>query len=689
MVNRICWVVLALFVSGVTIAGSVATARPARARAAGSDPAADCQPFSGRPCLLPFPNNLFTRPDPTSQTGLRVNLPTGAMPINSSGQSVSVAPYDRADGFSPGSAAIVHVTGLDNAAAFARTGAAGVLDMAKSLGRNQPIVIVDEQTGRRQLIWSELDANATTPDTTDLLIHGAKAFLDGHTYVVALRNLRTATGQLISAPKWFERLRDNRRLPSGEASQRARYARIFAALVRAGVRRSNLYEAWDFSVGSRQNQTSRLLSIRNGAFAGLGDRNLTDGKVTGRAPSYTITSTKTLSPQLRAVVGTFDVPCYLVHCGTTATSGFHYSSSKPDALPTQIRGNVAVAPFECIIPSSAGNPSPARASLYGHGLFGDYAEVEDPWVEALATQHNMVFCGTDWWGLTDQDEPFAANVVGNLNLFGVIVDRLQQAVLNTLFLGRLMIDEHGFAANPDFQAGGRSVLDTSHVYYNGNSQGGIMGGVTLAVSPDVRRAVLGVTGMDYGNLLLARSTDFTSFSQFLGIYYRDPSMYPVILDLLDQLWDRADPDGYARYMTSHPLPDTPTHQVLMQIAYGDFQVSMYAGAAEARTAGVSVYQPALDPDRSRDRNLFYGIPTIRHYPFRGSAIEIWDSGPGRVQPPPVGNIPPTAGPTNIDPHQNPRNTPADQQQISDFLEPNGAVTDVCGGSPCHSSVFTP
>ena len=689
MVNRICWVVLAVFASGLTIAGSVATATPARARAAGSDPAADCQPFSGRPCLLPFPNNLFTRHDPTSQTGLRVALPAGAMPVSSSGQRVSVAPYDRADGFSPGSAAIVHVPGLDNAAAFARTGAAGVLDMGTSLRRNQPIVIVDEQTGRRQLIWSELDANATTPDTTNLLIHGAKAFVNGHTYVVALRNLRTATGRLIPAPKWFERLRDNRRLPAIESSQRARYASIFAALARAGVRRSNLYEAWDFTVASRQNVTGRLLSIRDSAFAGLGDRKLADGKVAGRAPSYTITSTKTLSPQLRAVVGTFEVPCYLIQCGTTATTGFHYSSSKPDALPTQRRGNVAVAPFECIIPSTAGNPSPARISLYGHGLFGDYTEVEDPWVEALATQHNIVFCGTDWWGLTDADESFAATVVSNLNLFGVIVDRLQQAVLNTLFLGRLMDSPHGFATNPDFQAGGRSVLDTSHLYYNGNSQGGIMGGVTLAVSPDVRRAVLGVTGMDYGNLLLARSTDFTSFSQFLGLYYRDPSMYPVILDLFDQLWDRADPDGYAPYMTSHPLPDTPTHQVLMQIAYGDFQVSMYAGAAEARTIGASAYEPALDPDRSRDRNLFYGIPAIGHYPFHGSAIEIWDSGPGRVQEPPVGNIPQTAGATNIDPHQDPRNTPAAQQQISDFLEPDGAVTDVCGGAPCHSSDFTP
>ena len=690
MVKRTSWGLLAGLVSGLMVAGSVAAARPVPARSAGGDPpAADCQPFGGRPCLLPFPNNLFTRRDRSSATGLRVSLPQGAMPVNTSGQRVSVAPYDRADGFSPGSAAIVHVPGLDNANAFARTGAAGLLDMAKSRGKNQPIVIIDEHTGRRQLIWSELDANAKTPQTTDLLIHGGVDFANGHTYVVALRNLRNAAGHVISAPSWFERLRDNRPLPRAERSQTLRYTRIFAALARAGVRRSNLYEAWDFTVASRENVTGRLLSIRNSAFAQLGDSDLADGKVAGHAPSYTITSTKTLSPQLSAVVGTFDVPCYLTQCGTTATTGFHYSSHKPDAVPTQSPGNVAVAPFECIIPISAGNPTPARISLYGHGLFGDYTEVEDAPVEALATQDNIVFCGTDWWGLTEDDEPFAAQVVTNLNLFGAIVDRLQQAVLNTLFLGRLMTNPAGLAANPAFQAAGHPAIDATHLYYDGNSQGGIMGGVTLATSPDVRRAVLGVTGMDYGNLLLARSTDFSTFSEFLHFTYPDQSMYPVTLDLIDQLWDRADPDGYAPYMTTHPLPDTPSHQALMQIAYGDFQVSMYAGAAEARTVGASAYEPALDSDRSRDRNLFYGIPSIRHYPFSGSAIEIWDSGPGRVQPPPVGNVPPTAGADNIDPHPDPRSSPAAQQQISAFLEPNGAVTDVCGGAPCHSSVFTP
>jgi hypothetical protein len=120
-------------------------------------------------------------------------------------------------------------------------------------------------------------------------------------------------------------------------------------------------------------------------------------------------------------------------------------------------------------------------------------------------------------------------------------------------------------------------------------------------------------------------------------------------------------------------------------------VSMYSAAVEARTVGASAYQPALDlnTDRGRDRNLFYALPTIKSFPFNGSAIEIWDSGPGHTQPPPLTNTAPADTTANQDPHEDPRNTPAAQQQISDFLQPTGAITNVCGGTPCHSSDYTP
>ncbi len=671
----------------VMLVGLAAAVLAPVASAAGR-PAGDCQPYAKAPCLLPFPSNLFTKPDRASSTGLRVQLPASAMPVNTGGQRLSVTPFDRNDGFSPGSALIVHVPGLDNAKAFDRTRSVGLRDMSAAFARQAPIVVIDERTGKRQLIYTQLDANATRPADINLMILPGVEFTEGHTYAVAMRNLRNSRGQVIKAPGWFEKLRDDKALPAVERSQKARYDKIFAALKRARIERGNLYEAWDFTVASEKNLTSRLLSIRNNAFAQLGDTDLADGKVQGRAPSYTVTANTSLTSNLRVVQGTFQVPCYLQTCGAGATTGFHYSSGKPDALPTQLPGNEATAPFECIVPSSASPLTPARISLYGHGLLGSDAEVTEPWVQALATTYNMVFCATDWWGLAQGDTPFDAGAVQNLNRFPIVIDRLQQGVLNTLFLGRLMDNPAGLAANPAFRSGGAPAIDTANLFYDGNSQGGIEGGLTTAVSPDFRRAVLGVTGIDYGNLLIQRSTDFAPFATILTRSYPDMSMYVATLDLLDQLWVRGDPEGYAPQMTNHPLPDTPSHTVLMQIAYGDFQVSMYAGAAEARTIGARVYQPALDGDRSVDRNLFYGIPAIPRFPYSGSAIEIWDSGPGRVSAPPLGNVAPVASSKNIDPHENPRNTPAAQQQISAFLEPNGSMVNVCGGKPCHSSVFT-
>jgi hypothetical protein len=655
-------------------------------------PAADCQPYERGPCLFPFPDNRFTRPDATSATGVRVSLPAGAMPVNRSGERMSVGEYDRGDGFSPGSTMIVHVPGLDNARAFAATAPAGLLDVSASYSPKQPVVIVDEQTARRQLLFSELDARATSRQTTDLLIHPAGNLLEGHTYVVALRDLRDSRGRPLAAPEWFERLRDGRRLPAAERVQRARYARILAVLRRAGVTARGLYEAWDFTVASTAGLTSRLLAIRNAAFAQLGDFDLGDGRAQGGPPSFTITSSDAIGAQMRRVQGTFTVPCYLTSCGPTASGGFHYESPLPDATPAQLPGNVASAEFDCIVPASATPGRPARIALYGHGFLSSHAEVEAAWVQDLASEYNIAFCATDWWGLAGPDLPNLVDALRDVDLLPGIADRVQQGVLNALYLGRLMLSPHGLGSDPAFQLGGRPVIDTSQVYYDGNSVGGMLGGVLAAVSPDVRRAVLGVTGIDLFTVMVPRGINFSDFGEFALRNYRDRSLRPLVLDLLQQIFDRADPGAYAQQMTVDPLPGTPPHTVLMQIAYGDFQVSMYAAAAEARAVGASAHEPALDEtaDRARDAHPLDGVPAIGSNPFAGSAIVMWDSGPGHTHPPPLADVPPIAGdPASQDPHEDPRYTPTAQLQISDFLAPAGSVVDVCGGLPCHTSTYMP
>ena len=126
--------------------------------------------------------------------------------------------------------------------------------------------------------------------------------------------------------------------------------------------------------------------------------------------------------------------------------------------------------------------------------------------------------------------------------------------------------------------------------------------------------------------------------------------------------------------------------LLLHPAVGDFQVTAFQAEVEARTIGASARRPAADPGRLPEKTQLWGIPAIKSFPFSGSAIVFWDSGPGHNGVAPLGNVAPSVG---EDPHENPRSTPAARQQKSDFLMPGGTVTEVCGTTPCHSAAFAP
>jgi hypothetical protein len=148
--------------------------------------------------------------------------------------------------------------------------------------------------------------------------------------------------------------------------------------------------------------------------------------------------------------------------------------------------------------------------------------------------------------------------------------------------------------------------------------------------------------------------------------------------VIQLLWDRGEADGYAQHITSDALPNTPTHNVLMHVAFGDHQVSDTTAEVEARTIGARGYRPVLDAGRSPWPRLQL-IPSIGAFPFGGSAIVIWDSG---TPAPPITNTPNRGG---DDPHSHPRSTAAARVQKSEFLKIDGRVVDVCGGAPCHST----
>ncbi|MFL6021369.1 MAG: hypothetical protein ACJ74A_09520 [Gaiellaceae bacterium] len=623
--------------------------------------ATSCNGTPKRGCLLPFPSNVaHTKKDKTSGTGRRVALTRAELPRNAKGVPVDPTEFNRNDGFSPGQTIIVHVPSLKTQANLKQSKIVPSTDLARYRDRKQPLLLLDERTGTRSVVWGELDANATKNASRNLIIHPAKNLVPGRTYVVVLRGLKD------KAPKgmWKSTTKAIRR-----------------ALKRAHVKRNSVYVTFDFTVASDKSLTSRLLAMRNDAFKQLGDTDLADGKIQGTAPKYTITEVKDFTPDqnsklLRTVKGTFEVPCYMNQPGCPPGARLHYASSAKDALPTQMPGNVQTAKFQCNIPRAALG-APSRIGVYGHGLLGDETQVDEDNIQDMSAEHDFTFCGTQWSGMAREDVPNAVQILGDFSKFPSLADRLQQGIVNTLYLGRLLRHPQGFAANPAFAG----LLDISEEYFDSNSQGAILGGVTTAVAPDWSRAVLGVATMNYG-VLLPRSTDYATYEAVFAPAYPDPGVRITILALAQMLWDRGETNAWTQHMTTVPPVNTIPHQVLLHVAVGDHQVANVMSDVEARSIGAST---AELPARSNDKTPLFGIPRISTYPFKGSAaIVYWDGG-NQTPLPPVTNVPASGG---ADPHSFPRKTPAARQQKSDWLSSNGSLTDVCGGLPCRTFNFS-
>ena len=713
-----------------------------------------CDPIDRAQCMLPYPNDWFTKADPTSHTGRRLDLNVLAMPRNVEGKPIEPQEWNRSDGFSAGAQILTVVPGMTKNSDLVPSGLPPVTDLAMNSKPNLGVILLDATTGRQWPVWVEVDqytqeagpfpAGTVGQVQQDLMIHPATNLIDGHRYIVALRHLVTDDGSIATALPAFAAYRDGSATAGDPRT--AHYKGIFADLAEAGWNQKSLYLAWDFTTASAHNVTGRLLAIRDDAFGQLGEApaDMANGVITpgSAAPAFTVDSMTNFTPDQNALVarritGTFTVPCYIsptcspppkcsaltgptpigaVFDDCPTPGQFAMDPTNPDAVPSQVAGQTYQANFICNVGRAAfENHQLLRPVEYGHGLFGGAGEVNSSPQQQMAGQFGMMYCATDWFGFATADVPNAIAAIEDLSRFPWLTDRTQQGELNFLYLQRLMVHPQGFSSDPAFQfADGTSFIDTTGAYYDGNSQGGIYGGTVCAISIDVKRCVLGVPGMDY-SVLLPRSSDYVAttalssfdpsacdpsdptscvgYSNILDTAYPDQSQRMLILDLIQTLWDRADPNGYATHMTAAAagglLPNTPDHHVLLQVAWGDHQVANITAETEARTIGAGAVEPGLlssrlsgtqDPGGAyvyEASSLLWGLPAITSFPYDGSAIVLFDSGPPGASPygtdpPPPSDVPNRTG---NDPHESPRRTCAGQVMKSAFLTVGGMVIE--------------
>lgn len=707
-----------------------------------------CDFLDSTVCLQPFPNDYYTKADQSTPTGRRLDIHPEASPTNRDGKHVEVTDINRADGFSPGNAIVLKVPGLDTPAAFQNTGLVPIDNLRAYEDPSQAVVVINARTGERQPIWAELDSNPTTvdpipggdigginanPDATaevNLIVRPAENFDYGERYIVAFRNLKDAAGKAIESPIGFRAYRD--KLPTKQdavENRRGHMEQVIGDVVsKAGVERSSLYMAWDFTVASQQSVTSRALQIRDDAFKRLGDNDLSDRKIQGASPQVVIDAVCNAGDSascgtggnglgvpggsmLRYVEGHLkDVPCYLNQDGCLSGSTFKFKSDGSVDFDPSYKMNV---PFRCIVPTSvqpggAGTAvTPGQTGIYGHGLLGDYKQATSVGPQLVSSGSGGIWCGANWDGFSSSDlVPTILPSLGDMSNFNKAADRMQQGFVNFMLLQRAMVHPDGFSALPAFQLdddGNPStdpvpVIDTGDFpdtrgQYMGISQGGIMGGALMALSPDSDYGVLGVPGMNYSTLL-QRSVDSDRYFKWadIGLYanYTNLAEHPILLGLVQLLWDRGEANGYAKAMTSDPLPNTPQHDVLLRVAFGDHQVANVTAEVEARSIGASIYAPALNPGRHWEQNPFMGLNQQNAFPFSGGSMLVYyDSGPESymgtedqgIATPPDQNVPPRKEwGFGGDPHEHPRRS-------ADGVD--HAITFLRDGSVRSCAVITP
>ena len=124
------------------------------------------------------------------------------------------------------------------------------------------------------------------------------------------------------------------------------------------------------------------------------------------------------------------------------------------------------------------------------------------------------------------------------------------------------------------------------MFYSGGSQGGIFGGAIMAIAEDFERGFLAVPAANYSTLL-HRSIDFNPFFAILTATYPDKLDQQLCFPLMQQLWDRAEPQGYLPHILPGDLSDPPRpHKILIHMATYDSEVSNVATEIMVRSLGI-------------------------------------------------------------------------------------------------------
>ncbi|MBA3392563.1 MAG: hypothetical protein H0T89_07965 [Deltaproteobacteria bacterium] len=612
----------------------------------GSATAAECNPFGTSGCVLPWPSSVYEREDTTSPTGVRLDLPLGALPVNFDGIEIDPAWMNKRTGFSPMSQILLTFPdGVDN------SNLAFYDDIGASLTDASPTVIVNMTTGERVAHFAEVDVNEIDkPEEQVLYLRPAVRLEGGTRYAVGIRkSLHGKTGAELPSTPAFRAIRDGD--SSGHAridAVRGRFPEVFAALATAGVPQDDLVVAFNFMTSDDASLIADPLAARDAAMAVVGNAD---------SVTYAITSDM-VNPEAgiaRVVRLTYQTPQI---ADLTGVAGFHRDA----AGKVTVMGSTT-ASASIVIPSCATPSNKAGVVIYGHGFFGGLDEPTGAYARHFAKTTCSVVVGGVWRGMSADDVADALLALNDLNKMPGFGERIWQGMVDFMTLTKLATGKLAREVLVDDPTTPEPIVDPARLLYYGISQGHILGSTLFAYDPTMRRAVLGVGGANWA-LIFERSNNWAAYSLPLKGAYGGVMGSVILQQVVEMGLELLDGATAIPHLRAGGLPGTPPKQILQQMSMGDCAVPNLASEYQARSLGLPLLGPTVKTP--------YGF-TPTEGPL-ASGFVIMNESPALL--PPVSN---EVFNYDNEAHENLRARAATIQQIARFAE-TGEIVNFCTGA---------
>ena len=616
-------------------------------------PRGDCNPIDDGGCMFPFPSSFYLKEDAATGSGYRVNFGPTSLPADRFGLQMRPDAWNRRDGYSTLAPLYALLSGAD----VNSPGSLSFANLADYENADVTTVLLDAETGERVPHYIEREAFTDEASRAALVLHPAVPLKHATRYVVGIRKLLGDDGSPVSAPGGFATLRDYSTTEDADLErQRNHYEDvIFPALDAAGFDRAELQLAWDFVTVSAESSRATVQSVRDAGIAAVPE----DG------PPYTITETVENNCGAgekvgRHITGELTVPLYLTDAAPSSMLN-RDDPADPDSAVSQ--NGTAQVSFTIIVPCSvltAGAPAPLLQ--VGHGLFGSDTDIRwDPYTP-VAEAAGMVMFATSWRGMSSDDyNAVTLMMAQDPSDFDIIPDGLTQGHLEAMLMARLM--QGAMVGDAALSLNDQPLIDPTQLRYYGVSLGSVLGGAQVAMSPDIDRAVMQISGMAFSTIL-TRSSAFSAFLLLLGAKYDDPADISLIVPLAQMLWDPVESSGWAdQLVDGAAVGGRDDRRFLFQVGIGDDTVTSIGGAVYARTVGAGLITPA-------PRELFGVLPLTD--PDVGSGVLEWDYGYPEIEAP----IPAVLGDAN--PHNHLPGEQSAQLQAAGFLR-DGALSSLCDG----------